>query len=189
MLELFSIPIWQYLLDDFGKDQIIAAIDSHKTKFGVNTVSNHNGIQSQKNLHETPELVDLFTFICASSASALKDLNINYTNIEIIDAWSNVNKTLNSFNFQHTHDGILSGVFYVDAPTGSGNLVIVNPGMNTLWQGFTRISQRNKFTAEAMNITPKDGLLILWPSYVPHLVTTNFLDVTRTSISFNITIT
>ena len=186
MVDLFSIPCWQYLFSDFEKDSAILAVENYQTHHGTSQVSNHRGFQSQKNLHTVPELTELFQFICKSAKQASEDLNLKFTNIEIIESWSNVNQGTDSYNHQHIHQGVLSGVFYVDAPAGSGNLIIVNPAMNTLWAGYTRIKTRNKYTSEAIKIQPKDGLLVLWPSYIPHSVETNTRDVKRISIAFNI---
>jgi uncharacterized protein (TIGR02466 family) len=185
-MDLFSIPCWQYLLPNYDKQSIILSIENFQTHYGTEQVSNHRGFQSQKNLHSVKELTDIVNFVCDSARQAAKELNLEFTNVGIIESWSNVNQGTNSYNHQHAHQGVLSGVFYLDAPEGSGNLVIVNPGMNTLWQGYPMIKARNKYTSEAIKVKPRDGLLILWPSYVPHCVETNTQDVTRISISFNI---
>lgn len=186
MIELFSIPCWQYLFSNFEKNLVILAVENYQSQKGTNQVSNHRGFQSEKNLHTVPELFDIFQFICESSRQAANDLDLKFTNIEIIESWSNVNQGTDSYNHQHIHQGVLSGVFYLDAPEGSGNLVIVNPSMNTLWAGYTRINTRNKYTSEAIRIQPKDGLLVLWPSYIPHSVETNTQNIKRISIAFNI---
>jgi uncharacterized protein (TIGR02466 family) len=185
-MDLFSIPCWQYLLPNYDKQSIILSIENFHTINGTEQISNHRGFQSQKNLHSVEELTPIFNFICESVKQAAEELNLEFKNIGIIESWSNINEGTSSYNHQHSHQGVLSGVFYLDAPEGSGNLVIVNPGMNTLWQGYPMIKARNKYTSEAIKVKPKDGLLILWPSYVPHSVETNSRDVKRISISFNI---
>lgn len=186
MIELFSIPIWKYLFEDFDQTKIKHVLENYKAKSKNSNASNHGGYQSEKNLQNEADLKNLFVFISKSAIEAANELNLKFNNIEIIEAWLNVNDTQYSFNHQHIHNGVLSGVFYVDVPEGSGNLVIVNPGMNPLWPGYTMIKSRNKLTSEAITIKPKDGLLILWPSYIPHSVETNSQDVKRISISFNI---
>ncbi len=185
-MDLFSIPCWQYLFSNYDKQSIMSAIENFHALHGTEQISNHQGFQSQKNLHSVEELSTIFKFVCDSARQAAEELNLEFKEIGIVESWSNINQGINSYNHQHCHQGVLSGVFYLDAPEGSGNLVIVNPGMNTLWQGYPMVKARNKYTSEAITVKPKDGLLILWPSFVPHSVETNSRDIKRVSISFNI---
>lgn len=70
---------------------------------------------------------------------------------------------------EHTHDEndeLLSGVYYVETPPGSGDLVLLD-GCLTL------------------RVTPRPGLLLFFPPSLPHRVETNESDRRRLSIAFN----
>ena len=70
----------------------------------------------------------------------------------------------------HSHDDndeLLSGVYYLSAPAKSGDLIIY-PG------------ERQE------RISPRPGMLVLFPPDIPHEVTQNRSDQLRLSLAFNI---
>ena len=89
-------------------------------------------------------------------------------------------------NAEHVHSDVFSGVFYLKAPEGSGNLSITNPGLNPMWDGTELTGLKNQFTAGTIRMQPIEGDIILFPSYLPHSVQTNNHDEERISISFNL---
>ena len=167
---------------------MLTALDKFRSTTEGVTRSNNGGYQSKPDLARVFELEPFFHWIAATSEPILAALHIPFTNITIEHAWYNENVGLGQHNQPHIHDGILSGVFYVDAPQGSGLLNLINPAMNTLWQGHTQSTQHNQHTAEVARVVPTTGELYLWPSYLPHSVDPNTLaTTTRKSISFNLT--
>jgi len=182
----FIVQVYDCAYDNFNKEQMLKVLREHKDKHQTVIKSNNNGYQSPGNLVEVEELKDLFHFIAQSVEPVMASYNINKQEIIITEAWVNFNEGMGQHNQMHIHGGILSGVFYVSTPEGSGRLNIMNPAMNCLWQGHYMAESRNQNTAEVVHIPPKEGLLYLWPSYVPHSVDCNTKDIERVSISFNI---
>ena len=117
---------------------------------------------------------------------AATELELQFKELYITEAWANFNDSRQAMNHQHIHSGVISGVFYIKTPPGSGRLAIVNPGMNCLWPGFSLARSKNEYTADAMYVTPVEGELVLWPSYIPHCVETNNHDEPRISVAVNI---
>ena len=184
MKEIFSTPLWTFCYKDFD-NTIENILVNYKQNNPSRKKSNLHGYQSESNLTDIEELHPLFNWICSRSFDVLKEQNFIFENLHI-GAWCNFNETRSAMNYPHTHDGTLSGVFYVKAPLASGRLIIQNPGMNSLWQGIKFCKEKSSFTSEAVFIEPKAGDLILFPSYLPHFVEPNQHDETRISISFNI---
>lgn len=189
MLKPFVIPIWKETFPDFeNKKQLF--LDSVVKYKELNPISdqysNFAGYQSPKELHSVPDLTDLFNFVCSVATTAANDMDLAYKTMYISTAWANFNDSRQAMNHQHIHADVLSGVFYLQIPEGSGKLSIVNPGMNCLWPGYSLIRNRNEYTADALSITPHEGELVLWPSYLPHSVETNNHDKSRISIAINI---
>lgn len=187
----FSICVFQDTFEDYPKHQqeIERCLEQFQQNNPSVTRSNNGGYQSPATLGTVQELEPLFRFIARCAEDSIRNFNIPFQRVEFESAWFNVNQGQGSHNQMHIHDGILSGVFYINAPQGSGKLNIMNPGMNTLWQGHQRTQQPNSHTAEVISIAPSTGTLYLWPSYVPHSVDTNTqADCVRKSISFNITV-
>ena len=97
-------------------------------------------------------------------------------------------KNISEFvNTPHVHSDTFSGIFYVKAPEGSGELVFQNNPLLQMWEG-NRFRNKETLTdyVSVLKITPIEGQLILWHSYVTHYVLQNNHDDERISISFNI---
>ena len=93
--------------------------------------------------------------------------------------WTNVNE-VGSKNVLHTHtEDAWAGIYYVQSE-GTGNLMFHNPA-NTL-------QQCNKFSpfTRKSGIIPKDGMLILWPGWVPHEVEENKSNQQRINLAWDI---
>ena len=102
-----------------------------------------------------------------------KSNNLDY------NIWTNVNE-VGSKNILHTHtDDAWAGIYYVQSE-GTGNLMFYNPA-NTL-------QQCNKFSPfiRKTGIIPKDGLLILWPGWVPHEVEENKSNQQRINLAWGV---
>jgi len=187
----FAIKVYQDSFPEYDahKQAVLDALENFRNNNPSVTRSNNGGYQSPATLGTVAEMQPIFKTIADTAGIALADFNIPFQRIEFESAWLNVNRGQGSHNQVHIHDGILSGVFYISAPPGSGQLHIMNPGMNVLWQGHQRTHSPNEHTAEVAHITPRDGDFYLWPSYIPHSVDTNSQqDCERVSISFNISV-
>lgn len=103
----------------------------------------------------------------------------------ILSAWANVNRRGDSNNM-HTHPGATwSGVYYVDDgesdPDAEGTAIHLSdpcPARTNIF--FPELSGVN------VMFRPQPGLMILFPSYVPHAVPPHRGDRPRISIAFNV---
>ena len=102
-----------------------------------------------------------------------------------LHAWANVNRKGN-FNQTHTHPGATwSGTYYVDTGTGSGSSVKPAPlHIFDPCQG-----RANTFlpplVPSSFTIRPEPGLMILFPSYLAHMVFPQEANEPRISVAFN----
>ena len=95
--------------------------------------------------------------------------------------WTNVNQP-NSRNTMHTHTAYhFTCVYYVQGKD-TGALRIINPA-NVL----SNCEMSAPFIKD-IYFEPKDGDLILWPSWMPHEVEPNFSNKERINLAFEITI-
>ena len=102
-----------------------------------------------------------------------------------LNAWANVNAP-GDFNKVHTHPGAAwSGVYFIDTgwsdPAAEGTALHLsdpNPLRTSIF--FPELSSSNVL------IKPEPGLMILFPSYVPHGVLPHRGDHSRISIAFNV---
>jgi uncharacterized protein (TIGR02466 family) len=96
-----------------------------------------------------------------------------------IGSWCNINEKY-ARNVYHAHKGsIFSCVYYLQA-TDTGRLVLSNPA--------NILNDCNNFSPYARDFffLPKDGDLVLWPSWIPHEVEPNMSDRQRINIVFDI---
>jgi len=100
-------------------------------------------------------------------------------------AWVNVNRGAD-FNKTHTHPGATwSGTYYIDPGDSDANadvgtpLQIMDPFLSrdsTFFPGLIRTS---------VYVRPVPGMMVLFPSYVPHMVFAHRGDQPRISVAFN----
>lgn len=99
-------------------------------------------------------------------------------------SWFNINKK-NTFQELHTHNGaIFSGVYYVKVPKNSGKILFDSP-LNPDMLPVKNIVTRNELTFESCTYEVKESRLIIFRSYLRHLVEVNRNFSSRISISFN----
>ena len=93
--------------------------------------------------------------------------------------WTNVNE-VGSKNVLHTHtEDAWAGIYYVQSE-GTGNLSFSNPA-NLLQQ----CNHNSPFTRK-VGLKPEDGMLVIWPGWVPHEVEENKSDQQRINLAWGI---
>ena len=111
--------------------------------------------------------------------------DIKNQEVKITSMWSIINKK-NASNTRHIHsNNYISAAYYVKSPENSGNIVFHDPRSVTTFR-YPRISERNTLNSNVFTIQPKEGLLVLFPSYLYHSVDLNRSEEERIVISFNI---
>jgi hypothetical protein len=131
--------------------------------------------------------------------------------IHVQNIWANVNNQ-SDYNIMHTHpNSVFSGALYIDADAEAGQLEFADPRplvqcprtddpqtrtslfMVCAWcperlcaRGTGLVPRRLLDAGASKHIAPSPGLLLLWPSWLPHRVAPQPLNRSRVSISFNI---
>ena len=105
--------------------------------------------------------------------------------LKITGMWAIVNPT-NASNARHIHsNNFISVAYYVKAPKNSGNIVFYDPrSANVIRTPI--ISTQNKLNSTTFSVSPEEGLMVLFPSYLHHSVNMNKSSKERIVISFNI---
>lgn len=173
---LFSTPIWGYMLNTekyHSKDYIEYILNLRNTEKSQQK-SNMGGYQTRDDLENEGVFQELIKILNGIGNSICQ----NYTNkpVKVISMWGNINEKY-CFNAAHTHEGLISGVLYLEVPENSGRLVFCNPAVRS---DTHPIKQKN------YAIVPQKLACILFPSWLEHYVEPNMSDSTRISISFNI---
>ena len=107
--------------------------------------------------------------------------------VNINNMWAIIN-TGGSTNLRHQHgNSTISGAYYVRAPINSGDIVFYDPRPAPVYS-HPNVVKPNSLNAQVNRISPKEGALILFPSYLDHSVNENHSNDERIVISFNIRI-
>ena len=105
--------------------------------------------------------------------------------VKISEMWSIINKK-NSYNESHIHpNNFLSSVYYVQAPKNCGRIIFNNPNQVSR-NRYPLDIKKTEFSANIQQIEPREGHLLLFPSYLWHSVETNMSEDDRIIISFNV---
>ena len=119
--------------------------------------------------------------------SVLTDMgwDIKKQEVKITGMWAVINKK-NSSNAMHIHsNNYISAAYYVKAPINCGDIVFYDPRFAATYR-YPKISKTNKLNSNIVSFQPKEGMLVLFPSYLQHSVNVNKTDEERIVISFNI---
>ena len=108
----------------------------------------------------------------------------------ISNIWANINPFGGS-NMPHNHPGaIFSGVFYLQCPDKSGDIHFTHPAVNQNYHfNEHTVTEYNNINAGSRPITPKPGMLLMFPGYQNHYVNANLSDKDRIILGFNMILT
>jgi uncharacterized protein (TIGR02466 family) len=191
---LFGTPVLSHLWTDAGQlnPPLRAAILDHAARYPGDSRTNIGGWHSTvgalefcgaagerlvRHMHEMVEAATARLYAEFGRAEP----SLSWT----LNAWANVNRA-GDFNQTHTHPGATwSGVYYVDdgeadpnAPGAALQLFDPDPARANLF--FPELSTANVL------FRPQPGLMVLFPSYVPHAVPPHRGPRERISIAFNV---
>ena len=189
---LFPTPIWTISLDNYNEinEEMYSFIkaEQNKDQKGINK-SNVKGWHSKDFDLKENEPRKFIDFISPSIEQVMTDMNWEKEKqkIKISNMWAIVNKG-GSTNLRHQHgNSTISGAYYVRAPEDCGEIVFYDPRPAPIYS-YPKAISSNLLNAQVNGISPKEGALVLFPSYVDHSVNENKSNEERIVISFNIKI-
>lgn len=176
---IFNVPIWGYVLTNEkyqSEDYLERILEIYSQEPSTSKSNAGGGWQSRDDLHRDPIFREFVNNILLKQIASgiLKDYNV--TEFTMQSMWANVNEK-HSFNYHHTHEGYLSGVFYLKVPQNSGRIVFTNPAVR---------SEAHPIRSSNYAVQPQSLACIIFPSWLEHYVEPNMSDEPRVSISFNI---
>jgi len=188
----FPTPVWTLQLDNYQ------LINEEMYKFIKNTQSKDEKGISKSNIKgwhskdfnmQENEPKNFIKFILPAIEQVITDMNWEKQkqSININNMWAIIN-TGGSANLRHQHgNSTISGAYYVRAPENSGDIVFYDPRPAPVYT-YPKAVNPNLLNAQVNGISPKEGALVLFPSYLDHSVNENLSNEERIVISFNITI-
>ena len=188
----FPTPVWAMQLENYKlvNEEMYNYIKIQQKADGVGiNKSNVKGWHSKDfNLSEK-EPQNFISFISASIEQVMIDMNWDKEKqlTKIDNMWAIVNIG-GSANLRHQHgNSTISGAYYVRAPENCGDIVFYDPRPAPVYS-YPNAKQPNSLNAQVNAISPKEGALVLFPSYLDHSVNENLSKNERIVISFNVKI-
>ena len=186
----FPTPVWTLQIDNYKNvnEEMHAYIKElqNKDQIGISK-SNLKGWHSKDfNLNEK-QPQDFISLIYSSIEQVMHDMNWDKQKqiAKINNMWAIIN-TGGSANLRHQHgNSTISGAYYVRAPENAGDIIFYDPRPAPIYSHPNAVSP-NSLNAQINGISPKEGALVLFPSYLDHSVNENKSNEERIVISFNI---
>lgn len=183
-MNIFSVPVEIVQCNDIDNESLISYAYTLKQSNQGRTVSNKGGFQSNNlqlhNIGTLAQEIMLHVSSYTNKVNLKKNCNVSMTN-----AWLNINPK-HSYNISHIHSGFVSGVYYAQACREMGELVLHYPSnaKAVSWDSdwFESYNHVNNLS---FRITPKPGMLVLFPAWLEHSVEMNTIEEDRISLSFN----
>ena len=181
-IDIFKISVFQEMLNH-DNEAIYRECLSERGD-AKPACSNVGGWQSQDLREIPPILTPLFSDIqrCANNVAQ----HLQLKPLVLANTWFNLHKRGN-FNWEHTHPlSVISGVYYVRVPKDSGLVEFIHPADGIMCQGNAVYDSYSELTAPAWKKPVKEGLLLMFPGWLPHRVYPHLNEEEeRVSISFN----
>ena len=188
----FSTPVWVSIIDNYKNtnENIYKYIKNLETRDKAGIVrSNIKGWHSQDFELEDKEPQEFINLISSKIHQVLIDMDWDNKNqkTKITSMWAIINRG-GAANSRHHHgNSAISAAYYVRAPKNCGNIVFYDPRPAPVFS-HPKAVKPNKLNAMVNSITPIEGSLVLFPSYLDHSVDANLSEDERIVISFNISL-
>ena len=189
---LFPTPVWTLTLDNYKEinEKMFNFIKSEQNKdqLGIKK-SNVKGQHSKDFDLKQEDPQNFIAFILPAIEQVMTDMNWERKKqtVKIDNMWAIINIG-GSANLRHQHgNSTISGAYYVRAPINSGDIVFYDPRPAPVYS-HPNVTNPNILNAQVNGVSPKEGALVLFPSYLDHSVNENKSAEERIVISFNIRI-
>ena len=157
---------------------------SNKEDFLKSGVTSFN---SDERLFDKPEWANVSAFIFDFARTMLSSVGPDSRPFHLINMWTTIYPP-GAFVPEHIHsNSFISGVFYSKAPEGCGDIVFHDPS----WVAKTMFLNTSKeprfpYVETKHAVKPEEGLMVLFPSWLPHRSLPNTSNEDRIIVSFNI---
>ena len=188
----FPTPVWVTKIDKYKEtnEEIYKYIKNLREIDEKGIIkSNIKGWHSNDFDLKDEEVKKFINLISPHINKALVDMNwdINNQLIKISSMWAIINIG-GAANARHHHgNSAISAAYYVRAPKNSGDLVFYDPRPAPVYS-HPHSKEPNYLNAMVNSVSPVEGALVLFPSYLDHSVNENISNDERIVISFNVTL-
>ena len=193
LYKVFPTPVFHFIVEDYEKlnnDVKKYILNLQKEDEGGQKKSNYGGWHSYNFDIVNDKIAKKLAIIFEKYYKmVIVEMGWKYdpNRTEIEAMWSIINNK-GSFNIQHNHpNAFLSSAYYVKYPENSGKIKFYDPREQKNIR-YPKINKLGELSAPTVDITPKEGDLLIFPSYLSHAVAKNLSEEDRIIVSFNVDI-
>ena len=186
---IFPTPVMASSLDINNEEIERLILDNSKEE-----LKKRNWITTQDDLFEIPVFENFVVELKKEVEHYCQEmLLINYKNLELSSLWANVHTKQSQHDLHMHSNSFVSGVYYVKVPdtrSDEGDIVFADPRDVREIFMTDHTDPNDKKVTRMYQYKPKNGLLLLFPSWLKHKVIPFSLDDDyRISVSFNFILT
>jgi uncharacterized protein (TIGR02466 family) len=168
ILRLFPSLVFKGKFQDLSMcDDILQLVDRFKNlKSG--SITDYK-FTTPDNLQELDEFEPLTNILLKETAAVLDFYNVKRDSHHITGMWVHSTKSSHR-HIAHIHpNNYLSGLLYLQTPPNCGNTIFIDPrsGTNMIHPDF---NEPNYFNQTTFVHKPEKGTLLIWNSWLPHMV-------------------
>ncbi len=188
----FSTPVWVSKLDNYkdtNEEIYKYIVKMHEQDQKGIVRSNVKGWHSNDFNLTDEEPKNFIKLLSPNIERVIKDMNwdTEKQTVRITNMWAIINKG-GAENARHHHgNSAISAAYYVRAPKNCGEIVFYDPRPAPVFS-HPNSKSPNSLNAMVNSISPVEGGLVLFPSYLDHSVNQNLSNNERVVISFNISL-
>jgi len=188
----FSTPIWTSKIEKYQtvNNSMQNYISNLQKKDPEGVIkSNFKGWHSKNFDMKDEEPQNFIEKIKTNINTAINDMgwDLQTQEVKISNMWAIIN-TKGSLNQKHHHSNSdLSAAYYVSAEENCGDIIFYDPRPAKVYK-HPIAKEANILNATINSISPEQGMLILFPSYLEHSVDPNLSEHKRIVISFNLSL-
>ena len=184
---LFPTLVWESVLGAETRQLINAPILQHivQLRQALPLLGPGESWQSGNQMQEQAAFKPLMAIILERAAAVLEFLKIGGETLQVTGCWVNVSARGAGHKLHSHPNNFLSGVYYVQTASGADTINFHDPRIQA---GIIRPPVRalTGENADQAVVQVKDGLFLLFPSWLQHSVDASQSDSHRISVSFNL---
>ena len=187
IIRLFPTFVWRRRLDPERYELLDRELMAYVDTLIGSGVGTRTGAawQSGHQQHRRPELAELITHIEQAARDVLTFLRVADAPFLITGCWINVLDP-GGAHAMHSHpNNLLSGVYYLRAQAGADTINFHDPRPQTTVMR-PPITELTAYNTDQVVLPVSEGMLLVFPAWLPHSVSANTGAQARVSISFNI---
>ena len=187
---LFPTYVWETQITGVDNESILKFVYERENQDPAGVRRSNMGGWHSHPYEEGSVPPDCFKELLDDCTDFVNDYCSQYTGINNlhIGNYLFITNRKHEYNNQHHHMGsFLSCAYYVKAPKGSGNIILQRDDHGEYYFG-NKIGVSD-YTQLAKYFEPKEGLFLVFPSWLLHSVEQNLSDEDRVVLSINFCLT